>query len=64
MHESDFSLQLHQVSTIKIDFVCFNLPFSVNEEEHLFRYLRATSISFLVNCSYMKDVKSMSLLVE
>lgn len=49
---------------IKIDFVCFNLPFSVNEEEHLFRYLRAMSISFLVNCSYMKDVKSMSLLVE
>lgn len=30
----------------------------MSEKEYLFRYLKAIFISFLVNCSYMKDVKA------
>ena len=30
----------------------------MSEEEHVFRYLKVMFISFLVNCSYMKEVKT------
>lgn len=56
--ESDFPLKLCQNSMVEIDFVVFLICFfSVSEKEYLFRYLKAMFISFLVNCSYMKDVK-------
>lgn len=30
----------------------------MSEKEHVFRYLKAIFISFLVNCFYMNDVKT------